>query len=208
MKLLKACASLAALAAVLVGVPWLLALWTDPASMLGVDWGQVLVRPDDGRILLEILGLLGWFAWIVLAVTTLLEVAQVVSRGTISPRLPGMGWLQPSVRVAVATALAPFMGLGVGSVAGEAVPPPAAAAPLPPKPAPPDQEPGPDEVEQQPGKNAHAVRHYEVQPGDELWGIAEQELGSGLRWREIIALNPGLTADQHVLPGTHLALPA
>lgn len=202
MKLVKALASLVVLAATLVGVPILLATWTEPGSLLAVDWTSVLLRPDDGRVLLEILGLVGWLAWLAVAVTALLEGAAVASRGAISIQLPGTGWLRPSVRVAIASALAPFMGLGATSAANDAPAPPAATAP-----ASPDEEAHqPTQAQPVPG-DTEELRFHVVQPGEELWGIAERELGSGLRWREIVALNPGLTAHDPVLPGTHLALP-
>jgi two-component SAPR family response regulator len=40
-----------------------------------------------------------------------------------------------------------------------------------------------------PDQPTHAV--YVVQPGDALWSIAERELGDGMKWREIWALNEG-----------------
>ncbi len=36
------------------------------------------------------------------------------------------------------------------------------------------------------------ARRYEVQEGDNLESIARKHLGSGLRWKEILELNPGL----------------
>ncbi len=199
MKIAKALVSLAVLATVLVGVPVLLTTWTDPAVLLGVDWGRALWRPDDGRILLEILGIIGWLAWLAIVLTALAEVARVVSRGAISVSLPGMGWLRPSMRVSVAAVLAPFMGLGLTATANDASVPPAATSPA---------TRGDDEVRAAEPRHAPEIRHYVVQPGDELWGIAEQELGSGERWRHIVGLNPGMTAETQLLPGTHLALPA
>ena len=56
---------------------------------------------------------------------------------------------------------------------------------------------------------------YRVQPGDSLWRIAERELGSGFRWREIYRLNEGrqfsegrsLTDPHLIYPGWVLELP-
>jgi DNA-binding SARP family transcriptional activator len=58
-------------------------------------------------------------------------------------------------------------------------------------------------------------REYQVQPGDTLWSIARQELGSPLRWREIAAMNAGrqqrdgmaLVDAGWILPGWILVLP-
>nr|WP_255436493.1 LysM peptidoglycan-binding domain-containing protein [Tessaracoccus sp. MC1756] len=52
-----------------------------------------------------------------------------------------------------------------------------------------------------------ARRGYAVQPGDELWAIAERELGSGERWREIVALNEGVSDVSRLHPGDILTLP-
>jgi DNA-binding SARP family transcriptional activator/LysM repeat protein len=57
---------------------------------------------------------------------------------------------------------------------------------------------------------------YRVRPGDSLWRIAERELGSGFRWREIYRLNEGRQfrdgnslRDPHLIyPGWVLELPA
>ena len=56
---------------------------------------------------------------------------------------------------------------------------------------------------------------YRVRPGDSLWRIAERELGSGFRWREIYRLNQGkrfadgrsLTNPRLIYPGWVLDLP-
>ncbi|MGH9920795.1 MAG: LysM peptidoglycan-binding domain-containing protein, partial [Nitrososphaerales archaeon] len=60
-----------------------------------------------------------------------------------------------------------------------------------------------------------ATVSYVVEPGDTLWSIAERELGSPLRWREIAALNLGrvqpdgreLTDAHWIFPGWVLLLP-
>ncbi len=48
---------------------------------------------------------------------------------------------------------------------------------------------------------------YRVVADDSLWRIAERSLGDGERWREILALNPGLDAKK-LLVGTELKLPS
>lgn len=47
---------------------------------------------------------------------------------------------------------------------------------------------------------------YTVRKGDTLWSIAEDELGSGARWTEIAALNPG-TGPGNLTPGTVIKIP-
>jgi LysM repeat protein len=47
-----------------------------------------------------------------------------------------------------------------------------------------------------------------VQPGDSLWKLATQTLGQGLRWRDLLAVNPGILNPNHIVAGTQLYLPA
>jgi nucleoid-associated protein YgaU len=46
-----------------------------------------------------------------------------------------------------------------------------------------------------------------VQPGDTLWHIAQERLGSGYRWKEIAAANPRLKKSTKILVGEQLRLP-
>jgi hypothetical protein len=41
------------------------------------------------------------------------------------------------------------------------------------------------------GLSEPVMETYRVRPGDSLWRIAERELGSGFRWREIYRLKSG-----------------
>jgi len=60
-----------------------------------------------------------------------------------------------------------------------------------------------------------ATRWYVVRPGDTLWSIAARQLGSPLRWPELVALNLGrpqpgggeLRDDHWIQPGWRLLLP-
>jgi DNA-binding SARP family transcriptional activator len=65
------------------------------------------------------------------------------------------------------------------------------------------------------GSSEPVRQTYRVRPGDSLWRIAERELGSGFRWREIYRLNQGkrfadggsLTSPRLIYPGWVLDLP-
>ena len=205
MKWLRAAASLALLVGVLVGVPMLLFASTNPAALLEVDWARALMRPDDGRIVLELIGLIGWLAWGVLAATVIVEVVAVATRRRIDVRLPGTQWFRPAITALVAAVmLAP---VGAASAAPPDAPvahttvhlpqgdPSAAAA----------DDTSPSKAPS--AATTHTGREYVVQPGDELWTLAKQHLGSGERWRDILAVNPALTADTRLQPGTTLQLP-
>ena len=47
-----------------------------------------------------------------------------------------------------------------------------------------------------------------VKPGDSLWKLAEQNLGKGLRWRELLSANPGILDPNHIVAGSQIVLPA
>jgi len=47
-----------------------------------------------------------------------------------------------------------------------------------------------------------------VQPGDSLWKLAQQNLGEGLRWHDLVAANPAIVDPNHIVAGSHLFLPA
>jgi phage tail protein X len=47
-----------------------------------------------------------------------------------------------------------------------------------------------------------------VKPGDSLWKIARQNLGKGLRWHELLAVNPGIVDAHHIVAGSQIYLPA
>jgi nucleoid-associated protein YgaU len=48
---------------------------------------------------------------------------------------------------------------------------------------------------------------YTVGKGDNLWGIAKKQLGSGTRYKEILDINPTITRDQTLTIGTKLIMP-
>jgi nucleoid-associated protein YgaU len=47
-----------------------------------------------------------------------------------------------------------------------------------------------------------------VRPGDSLWKLAQQNLGKGLRWRDLLAANPGIADGNHIAVGSQIYLPA
>lgn len=188
---LRTLGALLALAVLLVGVPWALLTIGNAADLLRLDWYTTLVVHADSRLWLALLSVAGWAAWLVLTATVVLEVVAVVSRQRIHLTLPGTGWLRPAVAALVLAVAAP----SVAAAAPTEAPSPVPSAPAPPSP---DQTPSP-------GDRSTRTRTYTVVAGDELWSIAERELGAGVRWREIVALN-GL-AGSRIDPGMVLRLP-
>jgi nucleoid-associated protein YgaU len=51
----------------------------------------------------------------------------------------------------------------------------------------------------------HAVT---LQRGDSLWKLAQQNLGKGSRWRELLAINPGIVNPSQIEAGAQIYLPA
>jgi nucleoid-associated protein YgaU len=47
-----------------------------------------------------------------------------------------------------------------------------------------------------------------VQPGDSLWKLAQQNLGDGLLWHELLAANPSIVDPNHIEAGSHIFLPS
>ena len=47
-----------------------------------------------------------------------------------------------------------------------------------------------------------------LQPGDSLWKLAEENLGRGSRWPELLAANPGLVDPSRIPAGTQIVVPA
>jgi nucleoid-associated protein YgaU len=47
-----------------------------------------------------------------------------------------------------------------------------------------------------------------VKSGDSLWKIAQQNLGKGLRWHDLLAVNPGIVDANHIVAGSQIYLPA
>jgi DNA-binding SARP family transcriptional activator/nucleoid-associated protein YgaU len=212
--------ALAALAVLLAGPPLLFSAvvgWPLPTSV--PDPGAVTSALRSGvsdDVIVKTLAVLGWVAWLQVAVAILVEVITVARR-------------RPSVRIPVLPGLQGLAGRLVTSVMMmTAAVSPAAAAAAPSAPAPivayidlpavPVEEFVPTEVAAaqiavddvtSPSSIAESRRTITVERHDSYWAIAERTLGSGYRWREIRDLNVGRTMNTgHVVePGSDLVLP-
>ena len=47
-----------------------------------------------------------------------------------------------------------------------------------------------------------------VEPGDSLWKLAQKNLGKGLRWQELLSINPGLRDPNLIAVGSQIYVPA
>lgn len=160
---------------------------------------DLLLRPDDGTLLIAFLVAVGAIAWLMLAVSLVGELIAVATRRPAARvSLPGFRW-SSSITAALVTAVVS---------AGPAIAAPALTADIAPfatetepRQANPAPDPGPVHV---------------VERRDTLWRIAETALGDPLRWREVYDLNVGreqpdggrLTEASVLTVGWRLALPA
>jgi len=46
-----------------------------------------------------------------------------------------------------------------------------------------------------------------VKRGDSLWKLAEQHLGHGLRWHDLLSSNPDILDANHIVAGSQIVLP-
>lgn len=198
---------------VLAGVPAVLLALSgapDVPSFAGVSLSDDYLPPE---LVLDVLAFVTWIAWAYLALAALLRMIAVVAfpaeTRTQRALLAASLVLAPSpLRRLVDVAIGGALIAATFSPRNTAVTParpPATTAALRPD-APP--------VEEGPAKRPHTAT-YRVRPGDSLWRIAEEKLGSGFRWREIYELNRGRTFQDGrsldnprlIHPGWKLALP-
>ncbi|WP_435200913.1 LysM peptidoglycan-binding domain-containing protein [Janibacter sp. GS2] len=215
--------ALVGLLGLLVGVPWLLlSIGAGPVPDQWATPGEIwsgLTTPDDGAVLLVLFRYAAWIAWLFIAVSVLLEVVARVL-GTDVPQIPGFALPQGLARYFVGAVIllfvsAPSMGAWAGS---------ASAAPVTDTGAPTSASStltggvtltatasdtsatrGAESTKQAP--SSPTVEH-EVARGETLWSIAEQYLGDGARYTEIVDLNQGTIPSSHwISPGQLLQLP-
>jgi len=51
------------------------------------------------------------------------------------------------------------------------------------------------------------TKSYTIQNGDSLWSIAQKQLGNGSRFKEILKLNPKISAKSNLVVGSKLNIP-
>ncbi|MGW3039570.1 LysM peptidoglycan-binding domain-containing protein [Kitasatospora sp. NPDC001159] len=220
--LITALVALVTLLALLFGVPALLLYGTHAVASMGEvapgGVGEALTGPDDGRLFLWLLVVVGWLAWACFALSVLLEIPAQL-RGRIARRIPAFGWSQRLAAGLVGSVLAllPVAGSAFAAVP-ELTHNPVSQAQLTPG----VQRAALPAAQSAPALSPAAEQHptYTVRdsrPADSLWSIAERQLGSGERWVEIAKLNEGrmmddsgirFDADRPIQPGWELLMPA
>ncbi|MEP9362178.1 LysM peptidoglycan-binding domain-containing protein [Nocardioides sp. CN2-186] len=179
----------------------------DPSAF---TWSR-LTAQDDGTLALQVITAVCWIAW---AVFTCQLLASIVSqaRGIRTPRLPCLTVPQVAADRLVAAAALLFVAVPTVSAA---LPQPraqaAVAAPMPQEPQAAVDVEAP--VETQAEVQVQAVQpeteRYTVKRGDSLWKIAEERLGDGSRYVELVALNEAVLDGRpdFLRPGTVLKVP-
>ncbi|MFC8010988.1 LysM peptidoglycan-binding domain-containing protein [Streptomyces cinereoruber] len=199
--LLRALLGLAVLAALVVGVPYLLlTVGHQPTELAD---GFSLLEQDDGQLFLVVLTCLGWAGWAAFTLSALVEIVAVLRRRS-APRIKGLGGLQSiagfligglvllAPTAASAATASPVVAATTVQAAGTSSATTAEAA------AAAEQDTWP----------THTVTGDSELP----WDLAEQYLGSGPRWKDIAALNPSIpqlaAGDQFLPKGAVIRLPA
>ncbi|MCI3273373.1 LysM peptidoglycan-binding domain-containing protein [Streptomyces cylindrosporus] len=209
--------SLLVLVVAVAGLPLLLA-WATPVIWAAThdDALHLLDRQDTGSVFLLLLVAVGWIGWAQFTFCAVGElIAQVRGRTWHAPR--GMGAAQRAAALLIGSILVLLP--TSSALASDAQAAPATSAAHVPGQA---QARQATETRQAPtaaastrasGTTTYTVR--ETRPAQSLWGIAEQELGDGERWREIAELNEGRTmadgtvfrANSFLQPGWQLQMP-
>ena len=197
----------------LVGIPAAL-VWLGgnplPATVTWEAVRDALLTRDDGTILVGLVTVVGWVAWLVFALSVVGELVTLLSGERIRLSTPGLSGPR---RVAA--------GLLVSVVAMIAAPPVvppqptthvAAVAPvIEEQTVPPVVAPAPTAAPVPAGQTGHAAdgHVHRVQPGDDLWSLAERYYGQGQEWRRIAAANPEVLTGgpDRLQPGWRLVVP-
>ena len=234
--LTRGVASLAALAALLVGLPVLLSSWGRlPGSPSGDWWDRLSDTAVSDTTVFVVLTLAAWVAWATFAAAVVVEFVAGI-RGFQAPRIAFAGPFQRPARTLVAGVLLMLSLLQSAGPSYASVPRATAAnasgdtassfAHESPQPGhviaitiAPDgtaADTSRSEALAPPSIPRDAATVIEVERGDSPWSLAEAHLGDGLRWRELYEINRGLpqpdgrswTNPELIVPGWQLRLPS
>lgn len=225
-------ASLAALTALLAGVPWMLFRWGRTPDIAAEGWWADLTDSavSDSTVF-AVLTIAAWAAWAIFVASVTVEAVAGL-RGVRAPRITLTGPIQHVARgllapilllvslaqhpPALATSTTPPQALPTRpDVTTAVVEDASTAAPAPAveeAPAEATATAAPD-APTVPDNTARVV--VVVERNDNPWRLAETHLGDGLRWRDLFEVNRGVpqpdgrawTDPEVILPGWHLRLP-
>jgi len=209
---LRGLAATLGLAAFMVGVPTVLLAIDAIPDPSAFSWTR-LMAPDDETLVLQVLTVVCWIGWVVFTGQLIASIVSEV-RGLRTPRLPGLAVPQLAADRLVSAAALLFVAI---PSAGAFLPTPSAqaavvATPLAEAPRP-SVAPSTTDVTAPPvveKKADPSVERYNVKRGDSLWKIAEERLGDGTRYVELVELNEVVLNGRpdFLIPGTVLKVPA
>lgn len=202
----------ATILAVVVGMPVVLLAVGNPlpSSMPSLEqvWAT-LTSPDDGRLAVGAITLLGWVCWLALTVSVVMEVLAQVRGRVHAPRVRGLGMPQSMARGLVTGALllvasAPAVGAAAAAPAHVSVSTTVTAAAT--------QAAAPARTAQLPSgatEDPGATTRVTVRAGDSLWALAQEHLGDGREYTKLLDLNRDVLGanERMLMPGTTLKIP-
>lgn len=216
MHLIKGLGAMAVLVALTAGIPAALVMLGGNPVPDDLSWAAVrgaLLRRDDGTVLIGVITIVGWLAWLVFAFSLLAELVRVLSGSRVHVALPGLAGPQRLVSALLLSVL----GMLAVPVAAQAQPlaPPAVtiSQALPATPSPPSavDKALVQPVSSEPSAGASAAQPvvHRVQRGDDLWSLAEHYYGQGRDWRKIADANPDVLTGgpDRLQPGWRLHIP-
>lgn len=200
-----------ALVGFIVGVPVVLVAIDALPNPSAFTWSR-LTSQDDGTLALQVITGVCWIAWAVFGCQLIASIVSQV-RGIRTPRLPGLAVPQLAADRLVAAAALLFVALPtVSAVLPQPRAHAAVAAPMPEavEAAVDAQAPPTPRAEDRVQALQPETERYTVKRGDSLWKIAEERLGDGTRYVELVALNEAFLDGRpdFLLPGTVLKVPS
>ncbi|WP_312847714.1 LysM peptidoglycan-binding domain-containing protein [Streptomyces sp. WAC 01325] len=210
--------SLIVLTVAVAGLPLLLA-WATPVIWAAThdDLAHLLDRQDTGAVFLLLLVAVAWIGWAQFTGCAVGELmAQLRGRTWHAPR--GLGSSQRAAALLIGSILALLP--TSAALASDAQLTPATTSGVVPGHGTQSSQGAMAESDQtpsaaSPSSSSPTYTVRETRPAENLWAIAEHELGDGERWREIAGLNEGRTmadgqvfhANSFLQPGWQLQMP-
>jgi LysM repeat protein len=197
-RLIRGLGSLAILLLGTAGVPVALAsLGANPLPD-ELTWNAMqhaLSTSVDGMILVKLIAIVGWLAWLAFTLSVISELLALSSRQRIRIRLPGLDAPQrfaAGLLISVITMISvphavqadPDSGRQIAAVAAAPDPPAAIIEQA--------ETLQPAALAAPRTKRVDHSRHHVVQAGDDLWSLAERYYGDGQDWRKIATANPNV----------------
>jgi hypothetical protein len=197
-RLIRGLGSLAILLLGTAGVPVALAILGGNPLPDELTWNvlrRTLSTSVDGMILVSLITIVGWLAWLAFTLSVISELVALFSRQRIRIRLPGLDAPQrfaAGLLISVITTISVPHAVQADPDSGHQV---AAVAAAPDPPAviiEPTKTLQPHALAAPRTKRADHARHHVVQAGDDLWSLAALYYGEGQDWRKIAAANPSV----------------